>query len=103
MSVLAWIAVAFLLYGATSVAAGYVAALVGLDTDEGYGLVSDRNTAILLGPFGLVFCLGVLAAKRGERNAELATARHQAELRQIRAASEEVEKFLREPSSGRRG
>lgn len=102
---IALIVAGVLLYAGCSVAAGYAAALAGLSGEKrhSYDVTSPRNAAIAWGPFGLVYCLARLAAQSGERRATLEAARHKAELREIEAASREVEKLLAGSPSGRRG
>lgn len=76
-----------LAYAAASITGGYVCGLLRWGFEA-------RMAVALTGPGGLLVALAFLASTSGERRAEIASARHAAELRELQAASDEVVRAL---------
>lgn len=76
-----------LAYATASITGGYVCGLLRWGFDARLGVA-------ITGPGGLLIALSFLASKSGERRAEITSARHAAELREIQAASDEVVRAL---------
>lgn len=89
------IALAVLAYAASAIGAGYCTGMLSM---ERYADREGRTfLACIAGPIGLLVAASLFASQRAERRRELEEAKHAASLKELAAATREVERLLSEP------